>query len=263
LRPGGGERCGRAATRARGGAETAGGRVSQSRLQQSAPVLSVIVPAYNERPFIERILDRVLAEPTDKQVIVVDDGSTDGTAEAVQRAFGGAVTLLRHERNRGKGAAIRTALPHVRGRFVVVQDADLEYDPADYAALLEPLLAGRADVVYGSRNLRGNPRVNSLFYWGGRLVTLVANLLYGARLTDEATGYKCFRADVLRQLRLVSRGFGFCPEVTAKLLRRGVRIVEVPIRYNPRPFSEGKKIRARHGLYAVMILVWYRFFDWP
>jgi len=225
--------------------------------------LTVIVPAYNEQAFIRKVLERLLAEPTNKQIIVVDDGSEDETAAIVRRFAQAGVILLRHERNLGKGAAIRTALSLATGRFIIIQDADLEYDPADFPALLRPLVAGRADVVYGSRNLRANPRVNRLFYWGGQLVTLVANLLFGVHLTDEATGYKAFRADVLRSLSLRSRGFEFCPEVTAKLLRRGVRIVEVPIRYRPRSFREGKKIRAWHGLAAVLVLLWYRFFDRP
>ena len=236
-------------------------RQKQPADRAAGVMLTVVVPAYNEQAYIGQVLERLLAEGTGKQIIVVDDGSTDDTATVVRGFAKAGVVLLQHEQNLGKGAAIRTALRHVAGRFVIIQDADLEYDPADFAALLEPLLAGRARVVYGSRNLRRNPRVNTLYYWGGRLVTLAANLLFGAHLTDEATCYKAFEADVLAGLKLRSRGFEFCPEVTAKVLRKGIRILEVPISYLPRSFSEGKKIRAWHGLQAVLILLWYRLFD--
>lgn len=230
----------------------------------AAPVtLTVIVPALNEEAFIGQVLERLLAEPTDKQILVVDDGSTDRTAEIVRDFAGRGVQLLRHERNRGKGAAIHTALKHAAGRFVIIQDADLEYDPNDFPAIMAPLLSGRADVVYGSRNMTRNPRVSRLFYWGGRAVTFVANLLYGSHLTDEATCYKAMNRELMAGLHLQSRGFGFCAEVTAKLLRRGVRILEVPIRYNPRSWQEGKKIKMTDGAAAALILLWYRFFDRP
>lgn len=228
-----------------------------------AVTLSVLIPAYNEEGSIAQILEKVLAEPTPKEIVVVDDGSKDRTAEIVAGFADRGVRLIRHERNSGKGAAIHTALRHARGRFVIIQDADLEYDPNDFPAILAPLLAGRSDVVYGSRNLTPNPRVSKLFYWGGRAVTFVANVLFGSHLTDEATCYKAMKRDLMETLHLQSRGFGFCAEVTGKLLRRGVRIVEVPIRYNPRGWEEGKKIKMRDGVAAVLILLWYRFSERP
>jgi dolichol-phosphate mannosyltransferase len=225
--------------------------------------LTVIVPAYNEEASIRQILEKLLAERTPKEILVVDDGSKDRTAEIVQTFADRGVRLIRHERNCGKGAAIHTALRHARGRFVIIQDADLEYDPGDFPDVLAPLLAGRAEVVYGSRNMTRNPRVSWLFYWGGRAVTFVANMLYGSHLTDEATCYKAMKRDLMRDLHLQSGGFGFCAEVTGKLLRRGTRIVEVPIRYSPRSWREGKKIKARDGVAAALILLWYRFFERP
>jgi dolichol-phosphate mannosyltransferase len=232
-------------------------------LESRDATLSVIVPAYNEEAYIGQILEKLLAEPTPKEIVVVDDGSKDRTAEIVQTFADRGVRLIRHERNRGKGAAIHTGLRRARGRFVIIQDADLEYDPRDFPAVLAPLLEGRAEVVYGSRNMTRNPRVSQLFYWGGRAVTFVANLLYGSHLTDEATCYKAMKRELMQSLHLQSRGFGFCPEVTGKLLRRGTRIVEVPIRYSPRSLREGKKIKARDGIAAVLILLWYRFFERP
>jgi glycosyltransferase involved in cell wall biosynthesis len=225
--------------------------------------LSVLIPAYNEERSIAQILEKVLAEPTAKEVVVVDDGSKDRTSEIVAAFADRGVRLVRHERNSGKGAAIHTALRHARGRFVIIQDADLEYDPNDFPKILAPLLSGRSDVVYGSRNMTRNPRVSKVFYWGGRAVTFVANILFGSHLTDEATCYKAMKRDLMDTLHLQSRGFGFCAEVTGKLLRRGVRILEVPITYNPRGWEEGKKIKASDGVAAVLILLWYRFFERP
>ena len=225
--------------------------------------LTVIVPAYNEETFIARILEKLLAEPTPKEIVVVDDGSKDRTAEIVRTFEGRGVRLIRHERNAGKGAAIHTALRSALGRFVIIQDADLEYDPNDFPSIMAPLLAGTSEVVYGSRNLTRNPRVSRLFYWGGRAVTFVANILYGSHLTDEATCYKAMKRDLMQGLHLQSRGFGFCAEVTGKLLRRGVKIKEVPIRYSPRDWHEGKKIKMSDGAAAALILLWYRFFERP
>nr|HID13715.1 glycosyltransferase family 2 protein [Anaerolineae bacterium] len=166
--------------------------------------------------------------------------------------------IVHHEQNRGKGAAIRTALEHVTGDVVITQDADLEYDPREYPRLLAPFEDPAVQVVYGSRNLRRNPRSSWSFYWGGRLLSWIANLLYGSHITDEPTGYKVFRADLLRSLDLQSDGFEFCPEVTSKVLRRGIEIHEVPISYRPRAFDEGKKINWRDGLWAIWTLLKYR-----
>ncbi len=217
--------------------------------------LSVIMPVFNEEATISAILERVLAVPLEKEVIVVDDGSSDGTWQALQR-YAASCTLLRHPRNRGKGAAIRTALPHVTGDIVITQDADLEYDPAEYPRLIQPIVEGRADVVYGSRLLNGGaPTAGLLFYLGGRFLTWLANLLYGLHITDEPTGYKVFRTEIIRGLNLQSEGFEFCPEVTALVALSGVSITEVPISYRPRSLEQGKKIRWRDGWIAIWTLL--------
>jgi glycosyltransferase involved in cell wall biosynthesis len=226
--------------------------------------LSVIIPVYNEAQTVARVIERVLAvklEGFEREIIVVNDGSTDGTDEVLEQlAHEGSdqVTVVHHEENRGKGAAIRTALEHVKGDIIVTQDADLEYDPKEFPKLLALFEDPAVEVVYGSRNLRKNPRSSWRFYWGGRLVSWVANLLYGSNLTDEATGYKLFRTDLLRSLDLQAEGFGFCPEVTSKVLKRKIEIHEIPITYQPRGLDEGKKISWRDGLKAVWVLVKHR-----
>lgn len=222
--------------------------------------LAVLMPVYNEALTFDLTLERVLAQGCVKEVIAVDDGSRDGSWARLQQWSGreGRVRVLRHERNRGKGTAIRTALAQATAPLVVIQDADLEYDPADYPRLLEPILRGEAEVVYGSRfgagaqaqTSRGHRRTN-------RLLTWAANRITGLRLSDEATCYKLFRRELLLGLELQEVGFGFCPEVTAKLARGGIRIVEVPIRYRARSRGEGKKIRWRHGLQALWCIVKY------
>jgi len=224
--------------------------------------VSVLIPVYNEVSTLARVVERVMAVDMEKEVLIIDDGSTDGTWEVIQELatrWPGVVKPLRHERNRGKGAALRTAIPHITGEVVITQDADLEYDPTDYPRLLAPFASPEVQVVYGSRNLQRNPRSSWTFYWGGRLLSWLVNLLYGARITDEATGYKAFRADLFRSLQWEADGFEFCPEVTAKILRRGIRIHEVPISYRPRSHEEGKKIHWRDGIVAVWTLVRYRF----
>jgi glycosyltransferase involved in cell wall biosynthesis len=262
--PPGGGRVARPVSSGRGGsrpASPAGARVRPADATARPLRLSVLVPVYNERSTVTAILGKVLAVDLPKEVIVVDDGSTDGTA-AVLTEFGRGhpeVRVLRHPQNRGKGAAIRTALAHAAGDVVVIQDADLEYDPADFPRLLEPIRRGEADVVYGSR-VRGRNRMSYLrYYLGGRLVSLAASLLYGYWLTDEPTCYKMFRRDLLAGVELEADGFDFCPEVTAKLLRQGVCYREVPIGYSPRSMAEGKKIRARDGLVAIWTLGKLRF----
>jgi dolichol-phosphate mannosyltransferase len=223
--------------------------------------LSVIIPCYNECRTILAILERVQGSPIPKEIIVVDDGSTDGTRDLLRALVEGlpGITVLYHEANRGKGAAVATGLARATGRVVIIQDADLEYDPEEYGPIIAPILAGTAQVVYGSRILlRENHYSYRSFYWGGRLVTLVANLLYGSRLTDEATCYKAFTRPLLQGLRLEATGFEFCPEVTAKVLRLGYAIHEVPISYHARPREEGKKIRASDGLRAIWTLLKYR-----
>lgn len=228
--------------------------------------LSVIVPAYNEAGTIREILERVLADRLRAivhEVIVVDDGSEDDTgsrAETVAAAHPDrAVRVVRLPANRGKGAALREGLRHATGDLILVQDADLEYDPRDYPALVAPFADPGVQIVYGSRTrgLRrfGGRPSSRRYYWGGQLVTQATNLLYGSRLTDEPTGYKCFRRSVLASLSPRAEGFDVCPELTARALRRGHRIVEVPIHYAPRSFAAGKKIRWTDGVRAVWVLL--------
>lgn len=225
--------------------------------------VSVIIPAFNEKDTIGEIIRRVLASPADKEVIVVDDGSTDGTGEILRKAPE-EVEVITHQRNMGKGCAVRTGILRAEGDVIIIQDADLEYDPREYPRLLRPLERGEAEVVYGSRNAAGgNPRSSLIFYMGGVLLSRLTNLLYGSRLTDEATGYKVFRAEIIKNINLESKGFEFCPEVTGKLLRKGIRIMEVPISYSPRQQREGKKITWKDGIKAVACLLRWRFFYKP
>jgi len=231
-------------------------------------MLSVIIPAYNEERTLAEVIDRVLALPLRPQIIVVDDGSKDRTADIIReyQAKHGIIGVI-CERNGGKGAAIQAGLKHATQPFTIIQDADLEYYPEEYEQLLKPVRAGKASVVYGSRNLahpaaRKNHFHYLRFWLGGKVVSLAANYLFFTHLTDEATCYKLFPTDVLRQMKLQCRGFDFCPEVTAKAVRLGYRIHEVPIRYNPRDISEGKKIRAWHGIEAILVLLKYRLWPW-
>jgi glycosyltransferase involved in cell wall biosynthesis len=231
---------------------------------ESRPRLTVVVPVYNERNTLRELLSRVeRAEPADKEIVVVDDGSTDGSREilADYRERPGYRVILQ-ERNSGKGAAVRRGFAEARGRVVIVQDADLEYDPADYVKLLEPIESGRADAVFGSRFLAGPHRV--LFYWhylGNRLITALSNALTNINLTDMETCYKAVRRETLEKLRLRSERFGFEPEITAKLARARARIYEVPISYHGRTYAEGKKITWRDGLAALWWIVRYRLGD--
>ena len=226
------------------------------------PLLSVVMPVYNERQTIDEIIARVLAVPLRIQLIVVDDCSSDGTRERLvelQRERG--FTLVLQERNGGKGAALRRGFREVAGDLVIIQDADLEYSPEEYPALIELICQGRADVVYGSRFL-GRHRV-FLFshYLGNRLLTLVTNVLYNTMLSDMETCYKVMRAEVLRSMTLQSNGFGIEPELTAKIFKRGYRVYEVPITYDGRNYDEGKKITWRDGVVALWVLLKYRFTD--
>jgi glycosyltransferase involved in cell wall biosynthesis len=223
--------------------------------------LSVIIPCYNEQETIEDIVRQVQATGRAEEIIVVDDGSTDGTRKILSSLDGhGAVTVILHERNQGKGAAVRTGLQHATGDVMLIQDADLEYDPRDYHALLQPIEEGKAKAVYGSRFL-GGPR-RTMFFWhmlGNRFLTLVTNILFDTILSDMETCYKVFTADIAANLDLKSPGWGFDPEITAKILRQGVRIYEVPIRYAGREFEEGKKISWRDGFTVLWTLVRFRF----
>lgn len=220
--------------------------------------VSVIVPVYNEAAHVDELLQAIHASPVKKEIIIVDDGSSDGTREKLKALPPmDDVTVVFHEKNCGKGAAIRTALSFARGEYVLIQDSDLEYDPQDYPALLLPLEAGKANVVYGVRPDR--PERGLRFFLGAKLLTHLTNLLYGAGIHDEATCYKVVRRSLLSQFQLSCHRFEFCPEVTAKLCRMGERIEEVPIQYHPRSAVEGKKIRHSDGLQAIWTLVRYRF----
>lgn len=228
--------------------------------------LSILVPAYNEEETIGPVLQRVSALELpgwEKEIIVVDDGSIDSTAHRVEAMIGdaglGAIRLIR-KANGGKGSAVREALLHARGDYVIVQDADLEYDPTDIPRLLREAAERPARVVYGSRILqRGNGRSSVFYYWGGRLLSWLTNMLYGSSISDEATGYKLVQKSLLDEVRLESDGFDFCPEVTGKILKMGVPIYEVPISYRPRSRREGKKIRWVDGWDAIRLLIKIRF----
>ncbi len=226
--------------------------------------LSIIVPVYNERKTIDEIIRRVRAVELDleKEIIIVDDGSTDGTREELQSLALPGIKVISHEQNRGKGAALRTGFAEADGDVVLVQDADLEYDPREYPRLLEPILDGRADAVYGSRFLGGPHRV--LYFWhyvGNRFLTTFSNMISNLNLTDMETCYKVFRRDVLRKINLKSPRFGFEPEVTVKLAKLRCRIYEVPVSYSGRDYAEGKKIGWKDGLAALFHLIRFRFFD--
>ena len=234
--------------------------MSRLKGQLTNPLLSVVMPVYNERETIEEIIKRVHAVPIRTELIVVDDGSKDGTREiltrlAAERPF----KLILQPRNAGKGAAIRRGFEEVTGDLVIIQDADLEYSPEEFPELIQLICEGRADVVYGSRFL-GRHRV-FLFthYAGNRLLTLITNVLYNTMLTDMETCYKVMRAEVLRSMTLESNGFGIEPELTAKIFKRHYRVYEVPITYDGRGYEEGKKITWRDGIVALWVLLKYRF----
>lgn len=226
--------------------------------------VSVVIPVYNEVGTIEELVSRVLAVPLEVEIIIVNDGSTDGTHERLKEIEQNKenVKVLYHNRNQGKGAALRTGFEVVTGDIVIIQDADLEYDPKDYPMLLEPILDGRADVVYGSRFLGGPHRV--LFFWhylGNKFLTLLSNIMTNLNLGDIETGYKAFRQQILEDITLKSNRFGFEPEFTAKVAKKGLRIYEVPISYSGRSYSEGKKITKKDGILAIFTIIWFRFFD--
>lgn len=223
--------------------------------------LSVIIPVLNEQTTIQQITSRVLAEPHEKELIIVDDGSSDGTCEILQQLAEqnpGQIKVVVHPDNRGKGAAVRSGLEQATGELVIIQDADLEYDPVDYGRLLRALEESQAHVVYGSRFLAGRPGGWSLSYLANRFLARLTNLLYGGCLTDMETCYKLIRRELLQSIPLRSRKFEIEAEITAKLLKRGVRIVEVPISYQARDYAGGKKIGWRDGLQAIWTLVKYR-----
>ncbi|HVU76050.1 MAG TPA: glycosyltransferase family 2 protein [Gaiellaceae bacterium] len=223
-------------------------------------VVSFIIPAYNERATIATVVERVRALPFAKQLVVVDDGSTDGTSDVLAGLAADDLVVVRQE-NAGKGAAVRNGIAHATGDIVVIQDADLEYDPADVPELIQPIVDGVADVVYGSRLVGGRPQRAYLFWHrvGNQFLSLVAGLLYNTTLSDMETGYKAFRRDVLAGLRLRENGFGIEPEITGRICRARLRIYELPISYYGRTYDEGKKITWRDGFRALWVLVRVRF----
>lgn len=225
--------------------------------------ISVIIPVYNELKTIQEILNRVEATGIVSEIVVVDDGSTDGTRAILQSLnHDGRIGVHYHEANRGKGAAVLTGLQHASGDIIIIQDADLEYNPGDYQALMQPFHEGAADIVYGSRFLTGSYQNPSFWHVvANKTLTWFTNLIYGASLTDVETGYKLFRRHVIREMALECNRFAFDPEFTAKVLKRKYRIIEVPIRYTPRGYHEGKKITLWDALEAVWTLVKYRFVE--
>ena len=225
--------------------------------------LSVIIPVYNEVKNIEEIVKRVKARRLASEIIVVDDGSQDGTRDILKKMDGkGKVRVILLEKNQGKGAAVVTGMKAATGDILLIQDADLEYDPRDYPALLQPIKEGLADVVYGSRFLGGAHRVTMFWHQvANQLLTFMTNILYDSILTDMETGYKVFRREVIEGITIRSKRFNFEPEFTAKILKRRYRIFEVPITFNPRDYADGKKIKLKDAFEAVFALLRYRFFD--
>jgi glycosyltransferase involved in cell wall biosynthesis len=227
--------------------------------------VSVIIPVFNERSTVVPTVQAVLAVHEADEIVIVDDGSTDGTRDLYPaiKELDESIRVILHDENLGKGAAVRTGFANAEGDIFLIQDADLEYDPRDYPALLRPVIEGKAAVVYGSR-FRGGP-TKTMFFWhmvGNKMLTLITNIVYNTILTDMETCYKVFRADVVRGIPLRSKGFEFEPEITSKVLKRGHRIYEVPISYNGREFNEGKKLNPwREGPRALYYLLKYRFVD--
>jgi glycosyltransferase involved in cell wall biosynthesis len=225
--------------------------------------LSVIIPVFNERNTIREIIDRVMDSPAVDEIVIVDDGSTDGTRTILEGFKNNKkIQIIYHKSNIGKGAAVRTGIHVVQGELIIIQDADLEYDPRDYPILLQPIQENIADVVYGSRFLGGARR--PLYFWNmvaNKILIFTTNILYNNILSDMETGYKLFKKSVVKDIQIYAKGFEFEPEFTAKLLKRGVRIYEVPIRFNPRLYSEGKKIKITDAFQAMWTLIKYRFVD--
>lgn len=224
-------------------------------------LLSIIIPAFNEVAFLPEVIRRVRETPYDKEIIIVDDGSTDGTSEYLNSLKETDVKVILHKENIGKGAAVRSGLAISTGDVIIVQDADLEYDPKDYPVLLGPIIDGKADVVFGSRFLGGPHRV--LFFWhsvGNFLITIISNMLTDLNLTDMETGYKVFRREVFNHISIESDRFGFEPEITSKVAKKGFRIYEVPISYSGRGYQEGKKITWKDGIKAIFTVLKYNLF---
>jgi len=223
--------------------------------------LSVLMPVYNEESTIEKIIDKVKRVNIDKQIIIVDDGSTDRTGDILEKFKHGDIKIIQHARNQGKGTAIRTAIPYVEGEVTIIQDADLEYDPEDYHRLIRPITEGKAEIVYGSRFLKFNKAIYFRYVLGNKFLTWLINGLYHSRITDSYTCYKAFKTEVLRNLTLHSKRFEFEAEVTVKSLKKRYEIQEVPISYSPRTLREGKKIGWKDALSGLLTIVKYRFIE--
>ncbi|MCJ7507214.1 MAG: glycosyltransferase family 2 protein [candidate division Zixibacteria bacterium] len=223
--------------------------------------LSIIMPVFNERNTIKEIIERVKCVDIDKEIIIVDDYSMDGTRDILKTFIDDNIKVIYHNKNRGKGAAVRTGLSHVSGEIVIIQDADLEYDPRDYKALIRPIIEGRGDAVYGSRFL-GEHRVFLFWhYLGNKFLTFITNVLYNAMLSDMETCYKAFRTDIIISIKIRSNSFNIEPEITAKLFKKKYRVYEVPITYSGRSYEEGKKITWKDGFKALYTLIKFRFMD--
>ena len=223
--------------------------------------LSIIIPAYNEKETIREIIKQVSDIKIPKEIILIDDCSTDGTREILQTEYSHLknIKVLLHKKNRGKGAAIRTGLKDIEGDIIIIQDADLEYDPQDYPKLIKPIINKETEVVYGSRFLgMKNKHIYNLNMLATRILTIMANVLYNAKITDEPTCYKVFTKKAIKSVDLKCEKFEFCPEVTAKIRKNGYKIKEIPINYNPRSIEEGKKINWKDGVQAIWTLIKYR-----
>ncbi len=225
--------------------------------------LSVIIPVYNEEKTILSILNKVQAlDIIKKEIIIVNDGSNDNTKNILEKIKNKNVKIFHHIKNQGKGAAIRTGITKTTGDIIIIQDADLEYDPTDYGKLLSPMINKGASVVYGTRMLSLSKKdMQTMHYFGNRFLTFITNVLYGSKISDMETCYKVFKSEVIKNINLRATGFDFEPEITAKLLKKEYKIYEVPIKFKPRSFTEGKKITWFDGLKAVYYLIKYRFFD--
>ncbi len=229
---------------------------------ENKPKLSIVMPVYNEKGTIDEIVRRIQNVEFEKEIIIVDDCSNDGTRDRIDKISGNNIKKLFHKKNKGKGASLRTGFQHVTGDIVIIQDADLEYDPKEYSNLIGPILDGRADVVYGSRFLGGPHRV--FFFWhyiGNKILTTFSNMMTNLTLTDMETCYKVFKADVLKNINIRSNRFGFEPEITAKLAKKNCVIYEMPVSYSGRDYNEGKKIGWKDGVVALYCIARFNLFD--
>jgi len=235
-----------------------------NKIKSNQPRISVIIPVYNEKKTILEIIKRVKVVKIPKEIIIIDDFSKDGTREILKKIKDNEIKVLFHNKNYGKGHAIRTGLDEIKGKIVIIQDADLEYDTNDYPKLIEPIEKGKTKVVYGTRFPEGkkHPSIfKNPFFLANKVLTLTSNILYNANITDEPTCYKVFDSEVLKSINLKCEKFEFCPEATAKVRKKGYKILEVPIAYYPRSVKEGKKIKWEDGLEALWTLIKYRFVD--